>query len=435
MNFKSSLKLQKRLHQLIPGGCHTYAKGDDQFPEFMPPILEKGKGSHVWDLDGNKYIEYGGGLRSVILGHAFPPIINAVQKQLRLGSNFIRPAKIEYDCAEEFLQMIEMADMVKFCKDGSDATSAAVKLARAVTGRDIIAICSSHPFFSVEDWFIGTTPVSSGIPKVIKELTVKFEYNNINSVKEILKKYSNQIAGFILEPEKNDPPKNNFLHQLKEICHQNGALFILDEMITGLRWHNGGAQKLYNIKPDLSTFGKALGNGFSVSALAGKKEFMELGGLQHSKKRVFLLSTTHGAENHCLAAAIANIKFFKENPVIESLNQRGEKLALLIQKSVRELKLEKNFLIIGKPSCLVYATLNEKMENSQAFRTLLLQELIKRGILATSLVISFSHTEKDIDITAEAFHEALFIYKKALNEGIEKFLIGRPVKPVWRAYN
>lgn len=177
--------------------------------------------------------------------------------------------------------------MVKFSKDGSDATNGAVKLARAHTGRDMVAVCANHPFFSVDDWFIGSTPMSAGIPEVVKELTVKFFYNDIASVEKMFATYPGRIACVILEAEKYAPPEDHFLHKLLDISHKNGALFILDEMITGFRWHLGGAQKMYDIVPDLSTFGKALGNGFAISALAGKREFMELGGLHHNKERVF----------------------------------------------------------------------------------------------------------------------------------------------------
>ena len=215
MGFDKSIQLQKRFSEKIPGGAHTYAKGDDQFPEFMPLYIEKGKGSHVWDVDGNEYIEYGMGLRSVTLGHAFEPILKAVSEQIQFGSNFTRPAAIELECAEEFLSIIDGADMVKFCKNGSDATNAAVKLARAYTGRDLIAICAEHPFFSIEDWFIGTTPMDAGIPQQIKELTVKFSYNNLDSARKMFAEYPGQIACVILEAEKYDPPSDGFLHKLK----------------------------------------------------------------------------------------------------------------------------------------------------------------------------------------------------------------------------
>jgi len=435
MNFKKSLELQKYFQEKIPGGAHTYAKGDDQFPEFMPLYLAKGKGSHVWDVDGNEFIEYGMGLRSVTLGHAFEPILKAVEKQVQLGSNFTRPAAIELDAADEFLSIIDGADMVKFCKNGSDATNAAVKLARAYTGRNLIAICADQPFFSIEDWFIGTTPMDAGIPQQVKDLTVKFSYNDLESVRQLFTKYPGQVACVILEAEKYDPPTDGFLYKLKDLCHENGVVFILDEMITGYRWHLGGAQKKYNIVPDLSTFGKAMGNGFAVSALAGKRELMELGGMNHDKERVFLLSTTHGAETHALAAAIATIKFYKENSVIERMNEQGEKLEKALMKASKELNLKDYFSVVGPPVCSVFLTKDQDKEPSQLFRTLYLQETLKRGVLMPSSVISFAHSDKDIEETGEKVFEALQVYKKALNEGIEKYLVGRPVKPTFRKYS
>ncbi len=435
MKFDESLRIQKSFNDLIPGGCHTYAKGDDQYPQFMPVYIARGKGSHVWDIDGNEFIEYGMGLRSVTLGHAFGPVVEAARRQMLLGNNFVRPARIELECAEEFLSIITGAEMVKFCKDGSDATSGAVKLARAFTGRDMVAICGDHPFFAVDDWFIGSTAISAGIPQCVKDLTVKFRYNDLGSVKELFERYPGKIACVILEAEKYDPPRNNFLHELKSLAHANGALFVLDEMITGFRWHLGGAQKKYGIVPDLSAFGKALANGFALSALAGRRDVMERGGLRHDKERVFLMSTTHGAENHALAAAIATMRFYKANPVVETLYAQGKKLADGVNRASRELGLEEYVSIIGPDCCSVYTTRDREKKPSQPFRTLFLQETMKRGLLMPSSIVSYSHSDEDIASTIERIAEALVVYRKALDEGIGKYLVGDPIKPVYRKYN
>lgn len=435
MEFTKSLQIQKKFNDIIPGGSHTYAKGDDQYPEFMPPYIERGQGCHIWDIDGNEFIEYGMGLRSVTLGHAFAPIVEAAHAQMLKGNNYVRPARIELEAAEEFLSVIEGADMVKFSKDGSDANNGAVKLARAHTGRDLVAVCANHPFFSVDDWFIGTTPMSAGIPKVVREMTIKFFYNDMESVEKMFADHPGQIACVILEAEKYTPPEDNFLHKLKETCHKNGALFILDEMITGFRWHLNGAQKKYDIVPDLSTFGKALGNGFAISALAGKREFMELGGLHHKKERVFLISTTHGAENHALAASIANIKFYKENNVIERLDEQGRKLKEGVNKASEDLGISKHIRIIGPNCCSVYTTSDQDGKPSQPFRTLFIQETMKRGLLMPSSIVSYSHSDRDIEETVEKMADAMVIYKKALEEGVDKYLVGRPVAPVFRKYN
>jgi len=435
MEFTKSLKIQKRFNDLIPGGAHTYAKGDDQYPEFMPAYIERGKGCHVWDIDGNEYIEYGMGLRSVTLGHAFKPIVKAAAKQMRKGNNYVRPARIELEAAEEFLSVIEGADMVKFSKDGSDATNGAVKLARAHTGRDIVAVCANHPFFSVDDWFIGSTAMSAGIPKVVQDMTVKFFYNDMESVEKMFAEYPDKIACVILEAEKYAPPQDNFLHKLKDTCHKSGALFILDEMITGFRWHLGGAQKMYDSEPDLSTFGKALGNGFAISALAGKREFMELGGLHHEKERVFLISTTHGAENHALAAAIATINFYKNNDVIGRLDEQGRKLKEGVNKAAEEIGVNEHVQIIGPNCCSVFTSSDQDKKPSQPFRTLLIQEFMKRGLLMPSSIVSYSHSDRDINTTISKMAEGMEIYRKALDEGVEKYLVGRPVAPAFRKFN
>jgi glutamate-1-semialdehyde 2,1-aminomutase len=434
--FRTSDMLRERARGIIPGGSHTYAKGEDQYPILAPGFIDHGLGSHVWDADGNEFIEYGMGNRAVGLGHAYPPVVEAAQQALLGGCNFTRPARIEVECAEAFLESIDTAEMVKFCKDGSDATSGAVRLARAYTGRDIVAICGDHPFFSSDDWFIGSTLMDAGIPEATRRLTVTFRYNDLASVSDLFARYPGRIAGLIMEPARSDDPRDDFLGKVRQICHDNGALFIFDEMITGFRWHAGGAQKLYDVEPDLSCFGKALGNGFSVSALAGKREFMRLGGLDHTDRpRVFLLSTTHGAETHALAAAIATMKVYRTEPVIEQLYRQGNRLSEAFQQVVKRHRLDDYVKIIGRPSCLAYATLDADGKPSQAFRSLFLQETIDRGILMPSLVVSYTHSDEDIERTIEAVDGALAVYQRALDDGPERYLIGRPSQVVYRRYN
>jgi glutamate-1-semialdehyde 2,1-aminomutase len=277
--------------------------------------------------------------------------------------------------------------------------------------------------------------MNAGIPRAIRDLTVTFNYNDIASAEAMFAAHPGKIACIILEAARTDEPKDHFLQKLQKLCQDHGALFILDEMITGFRWHLGGAQKYYGVTPDLSTFGKAVANGFAVSALLGRKEIMELGGIMHNGERVFLLSTTHGAEHHALAAAIATIQIYKHEHVVEHLDRQGKRLIEGIKKAIDEHDLSGHFRIAGKPCNLIYATLDQKQHDSQLFRTLFLQEMIKQGIIAPSLVVSYSHTDADIDRTTEAIGEALYIYRRALDTGVEKYLVGRPVKPVFRKYN
>ena len=423
MKFDRSKQLQSRLHALIPGGCHTYAKGDDQYPERSPGVIVRGKGAHVWDADGNEFIEYGMGGRAVGLGHNFEPVVAAAREAMGLGASFTRPHELELRCAEEVLRAVPYAEMVKFTKDGSTATSGAVKLARAATGRDKVALCHDQPFFSYDDWFIGTTPMDAGIPQAIKSLTVTFPYDDLEALRQRFEENPDQIACVILEPVKYDDPKPGYLQAVKDLCHAHGALLILDEMICGFRLANAGGQEYFGVEPDLSTFGKAMANGFACSVLCGKREYMELGGIRHDKERVFLLSTTHGAETHALAATIACIRFYLENPVIEAIERKGMRLASGIQRVVAEQGMSDFVQIHGKPCNLVYAALDPQGKPSQAYRSLLIQELIKRGVLGPSLVVAYTHTDEDIDRTIEAFRDAMMDDEHAIEGAAGKYSV------------
>jgi glutamate-1-semialdehyde 2,1-aminomutase len=435
MDFTRSKALQKQAHALIPGGAHTYAKGDDQYPELSPGFLARGRGCHVWDVDGNEFVEYGMGLRSVGLGHGHPRVADAACAALRQGTNFTRPAPVEVECAQELVSLIPGAEMVKFTKDGSTATTAAVTLARACTGRDRIAFCADHPFFSYNGWFMGNTPVGAGIPKSELELAQGFRYNDLASVRALFERHPGEYACLIMEPAKIDEPAPGYLEAVRDLCHQHGALFILDEMITGFRWHLRGAQTLYGVEPDLSTFGKAIANGFSVSALVGKREFMRRGDLEHPHERVFLLSTTHGAETHGLAAALETMRIYQREPVVETLYRQGEKLRQGLEAVIREHGLSKQIEILGRPCALLWTSKDRDGQPSQALRTLMLQETIRRGVLMPSLILSYAHEDADLERTVEAVRQSLPIYARALEEGTEKLLVGPPSKSVYRRFN
>ena len=434
-HFARSQQLRAKSHALIPGGAHTYAKGDDQYPELAPGFIVRGAGSHVWDVDGNEFIEYGMGLRSVTLGHGYAPVVEAAHRAMLNGINFTRPAALEIDAAEQLLDLIPGAEMVKFAKNGSDVTTAAVKLARAATGRDMVGICVDHPFFSVDDWFIGASAMNAGIPQAVQDLTVPFRYNDVASVQALFDQYPGRIACLIMEPEKYSPPEDDFLHKVQELCHANGALFILDEIITGFRHDLHGAQGKYGVVPDLSTFGKALGNGFSIAALVGKREFMDLGGLYHDKERVFLLSTTYGAETHCLAAALETMRIYREEDVVGYLAYQGTRLADGIRGAIDAHGLREYVDVVGFPCNLVYGTRDAEGNPSQWFRALFMQETIKRGLLMPSLILSYSHSDADVDRTVAAIDDALHVYRRALADGVQKYLVGGPTQPVFRRFN
>lgn len=430
--FTASGELRLRARAAIPGGAHTYAKGDDQYPLLAPGFILKGFGCHVWDADGNEFIEYGMGLRAVSLGHGFAAVVRAATEQLSQGTNFTRPSTLEVECAERLIELVPGAEMAKFTKDGSTATTAAIRLARAYTGRNMVAMCSDHPFFSYDDWAICTTAMDAGIPLDVTRLTLGFRYNDLSSAEALFAQYPGQIAALILEAEKEVPPAAGYLTGLRELCDRNGAILILDEMITGFRWPKCSAQRYHEVEADLSTFGKALGNGIAISALVGKSDIMKLGGLDHDRDRVFLLSTTHGAETHALAAALAVMDTYRDRPVIETLHRQGDRLKAGVEACARRRGLANHFKLAGRTSNLIYTCLDDDGAPSQIFRALFLQETIRRGLLAPSLVVSYSHSDDDIDQTIEAIDGALDVYRKALEDGPQAHLIGRPVQPVFR---
>ena len=431
--FARSRAHQARAHALIPGGAHTYAKGDDQLPEGMPVVLARGQGCHVWDVDGNEYIEYGMGLRAVTLGHAEPRVNRAARRAMDAGLNFTRPAAIELEAAEVLADLVPCAERVKFCKDGSSATTAAVKLARAATGRDLVAVCAAHPFLSQDDWFIGTTPMDAGVPEAVKALTVSFPYGDAQALRDLFGRHPGQIAAVVMEATRGADDPTAYMAEVREACQASGAVFVLDEMITGFRWHARGAGYLFDVQPDLATFGKALANGFSASALVGRADLMDLGGLDTPEARVFLLSATHGAETVALGAAAEAMRITRDEDAPATMHRQGARLRRGVAEAVARHGLGDHFGTAGRDCNLVFYTRDAAGEASQPFRTLFLQECVSRGLLAPSFVVSAAHTDADIDKSVEIVDEALAVYAQAIDAGTtDGFLRGRPVQPVFR---
>lgn len=442
-----------RLNKVIPGGAHTYSRGDDQYPVNAPQILSHGKGAYIWDADGKKFLDYGMGLRSVTLGYNYDEISEAGIAEIRKGNNLTRASLTELEAAELMIDLFPWADQVKFAKNGSVVTTAAVKMARAYTGRKFVAMAAEHPFFTYDDWFIGTTPMDKGIPEENKALSLKFNYNNIASLEKLFADHPNEISCVILEPatylspcagdgklildKKNCHDKTlNFLHQVKALCKKNGALFILDEMITGFRWDLQGAMKVYEIEPDLATFGKGMANGFALAALIGKKEIMNLGGIrEEGAERVFLISTTHGSEMSAFGAFIKTIEVYKNLDVTSHLWDYGKKFITGINSISKNLGIENYFSAEGFACSPYYFTKDKSGNASLEYRTLFSQEMIKNGVLIPWVALSYSHGETELDLTLSAVEKSLKVYKAALSDGIEKHLVGRAIRPVFRKYN
>ncbi|MBF0405893.1 MAG: glutamate-1-semialdehyde 2,1-aminomutase [Candidatus Riflebacteria bacterium] len=426
---------QEKAHRFIPAGAHTYSRADDSYPENAPPILERGEGAYVWDLEGNKFLDYGMALRAVTVGYGYKRIANAAIEQINKGNNLTRASKIEIEAAETICSLIPWVEMVKFAKNGSTVTTAAIKLARAYTGRKIIAKCRQHPFFSYDDWFIGDTEMNSGVPFENHSLTKNFNFNDFSSLEKLFRDYPGEIAGVILEPATTDEPADNFLQKIQDICRKNGAVFILDEMITGFRWHIQGASKYYNVTPDLVTYGKGMANGFSVAALGGKREIMNLGGIKHEGERVFLISTTHGAEMCGLGAFVETLKVYQELDVIGNIWNAGKKLISGMNNIAADTGIADSFQFTGLPCSPNFSTKDSAGNACLGLRTLFVQEMLKCGVLMPWVALSYSHQAEEIDFALEAGKKALAIYKKALSEGYGKYLVGRPIKPVFRKKN
>ncbi|MEG8947683.1 aminotransferase class III-fold pyridoxal phosphate-dependent enzyme [Rosettibacter firmus] len=410
-----------RALKLIPSVTQTLAKGPTQWINGVAPkYLVKGKGSHVWDVDGNEYIDFMMAVGPLSLGYAYPRVDEAIKKQLEDGITFSMMHPLEVEVAEMIHSIIPNAESVRYSKTGADVTSAAIRLARAFTGKNKILCCGYHGW---HDWYISVTARNNGIPKEVQSLTYTFNYNDIDSVKNSI---DDDTAAVILEPVVFHEPKDNFLHKLADLCKENGIVLIFDEMWTGFRMALGGAQEFFGITPDLATYSKAVANGMPIAILTGRKEIMEL-----LDDDVFFY-TTFGGEALSLAAAKATIEELKEKNVPEYLNKVGKKL----KDGYNEIasKLGINFTKAIGYNWRSMATFDEKAGDPLLQKSLMQQEMIKRGVLWQGFHnISFSHTDEDIDYTLAALEESMSILKKAVEKNnLRETLKGEPVQPVFR---
>lgn len=423
-------------HRLIPGGAHTYSKGDDQFPVNAPAFIVSGSGCRVRDPDGNEFLDWGMGLRSVILGHAYGSVLDAVRAELARGANFTRPSPIEVEVAEELIDLIPAAEMVKFAKNGSDVTTAAVRLARAATGRSLVAFPREHPFYSIDDWFIGSTVVDAGVPEETKQLSRTFPYGDTSAVDELFAREGDRLACVIMEAATDRSPPDGYLQHVRATCHRHGALLIFDEMITGFRWDLRGAQHHFAVTPDLATFGKGLGNGFAISALVGRRDVMELGGLHHDKPRVFLLSTTHGGETHALAACRATVRELRDRGGTAHLWTVGGRLQERLRAEIRRADVTEAVEISGFPCSPIVRFRDLAGASAAALRTLFLEETVRQGVIMPYIAPSLSHGEEEIEETAMAAAAGFALIRRVLEgEPVDRLLQGPVVRPVFRRFN
>lgn len=442
IDLTKSQAFRARIHDLVPGGAHTYSKGDDQFPLLAPAAIDYGRGSHVWDIDGNEYLDCSMGLTSVSLGHAYEPVLKRVRAELDRGVNFQRPSVLELETAERFLSIVPQHDMIKFAKNGSTITTAAVKLARAMTGRTLVAFPGDHPFYSYDDWFIGTTPASKGVPDEVARLSVTFKGCDLASLEALFARYPDQIACVITEPERstcgsgcpcNGQP-GEFLRRAIDLTHRHGALFVADEMITGFKTAWPGSIVKHGLTPDMATWGKGIANGFAFCALTGTREVMELGGIRaRGHEKVFLISTTHGAETHAMGAVLATIDEFERKDVVSHNHAIGRQVVDACSRAVVARGLNSYLRVMPCEWMVTFAFFDREAQASPGLRTLFMQEMIERRVLFQGIFVPcFSHSAADVAAFVAAFEASLENLSRALDAGYQNFLVGDPARPVFR---
>jgi len=415
-------KLYERALPIMTPVTQTLAKGPGQYINGVAPkYLKKGKGSRVWDVDGNEFLDYNMAIGPLSLGYCYPRVDEAIIEQLKDGITFSMMHELEVVLAELVHEIIPNAEAIRISKTGADVTSAAIRVARAYTGRKKVLCCGYHGW---HDWYISVTSRSSGIPEEIKELTSTFEYNDLDSVRNAL---DEDVACVILEPFVFEAPKDNFLHEVKDLCDANGTLLIFDEMWTGFRIALGGAQEYFQVTPHLACYSKAFANGMPISLLTGRKEIMD-----KFREEVFFF-TTFGGEALSLAAAIATIQEMKEKNVPAWLAEKGRRLKDGYNTLAADLDIAHYTKCTGY-DCRSLVSFDASAGNPLELKSFVQQELIKRGILWSGFHnMSFSHTDEDVDYTLAAYREVLGLLKEAVSrQEVSSLLRGAAIEPVFR---
>lgn len=423
--FRASEEYLARAEKVIPLGSQTFSKSRTQYPYGASPyFITRARGSRCWDLDGNEYVDFVNSLASITLGYSDPDVNAAVTRQLDDGVIFSLPHPIEAEVAELICDMVPCAEMVRFGKNGSDATAGAIRIARAYTGRDRVAVCGYHGW---QDWYIGSTARNRGVPQATRDLTHTYAYNDVASLRSLLEAHPGEFAAVILEPMNVTEPAPGFLQEVQSLAHRHGALLVFDETITGFRFANGGAQQLFGVTPDLATFGKGLANGYPVSALAGRRDVMRL------MEEIFF-SFTFGGEALSLAAAKATLLKLKREPVVSTLARRGESICAGVRKVIEDARVGDMFAVSGHPSWSFLNIRDARGATAFEIKTLFMQELMQRGVLSVGTHnVSYAHTDADVSILLSAYSEILPMIGQVLDQGrLRESLRCKPLVPLFR---
>lgn len=423
--YGKSVAFLARAEKVIPLGSQTFSKSRTQYPVGVSPLfIKKGKGSRVWDIDGNEYLDFNGSLCSVTLGYGDADVTAAVSEQLHDGIIFPLPHPLETEVAELLCDMIPCAEKVRFGKNGSDATSGAIRVARAYTKRDRVAVCGYHGW---QDWYIGSTARNLGVPKATSGLTHPFLYNDLDSLAKIFSDHPDEVAAVILEPMNVKDPAPGFLEGVRELCSRKGALLVFDETITGFRFANGGAQQHFGVIPDIATFGKGLANGYPLSAVAGRSEYMKL------MEEVFF-SFTFGGECLSLAAAKATLQKLKREPVVRTMAERGTTLKRGVEERLDRHGLKPTITLSGNPAWSFLNFQDSGNVTSWHLKTLFLQETFARGVLTLgSHNLMYAHSEEDVLRLLNTYDSVFSLLSAALkgNDALP-FLKTRPLEPLFK---
>ena len=420
--FKSTQML-KRAEKSIPLGSQTFSKSKTQFPLGASPFfITRGNGANVWDVDGNKYIDFISALAAVTLGYNDDDVNLAVKNQLTDGVIFSLSHPLEHQVAEKIIEMVPSVEKVRFGKNGSDATAGAIRLARAYTKKNYVLYCGYHGW---QDWYIGSTSMNRGVPESVQKLTDTFQYNNIDSLIQKFEIYKNQVAAVIIEPMNTQFPMKGFLESVKEITHKNNSVLIFDEIVTGFRLSQGGAQELFGVTPDLTTLGKGLANGFPLSAIAGRSDIMSL------LEEVYF-SFTFGGEALSLAASLATLNKLQNEPVLETIKENGTFLNNELNALINGYDLQDFVSISGHPSWSFISF--SKNLNQQKAKTFFMQEMMSSGILCLgSHILTYAHTQKDIRYllkTYDLFFEKL---KRSIKmNNLDEYIHCEVIEPLFK---
>lgn len=422
--FDASARALEAAERTIPLGCQTFSKSRIQFPAGAAPLfLTHGDGGRCWDVDGNEYVDLVNGLLCVSLGYRDADVDAAISAQLAEGISFSLATGLERQLAERLVACIPCAEKVRFGKNGSDVTSAAVRLARAHTARDRIMVCGYHGW---QDWYIGTTTRHKGVPDAVRALSHTVPYNDLDAVARLLKEHPGEFAGLIMEPTNIAEPAPGYLPALQALLREHGALLIFDEMITGFRFALGGAQELFGVTPDLATFGKGMANGMPISAIVGRADIM-------AEMEEIFFSATFGGEALSLAAAIATIEKMRREPVIETLWRNGKHLAGAVNELISKHRLGNQIGLQGMAPWTLVSVTGDSESDGRAIKTMLIYELAARGVLSLgSHNMSYAHSDEDLAHAAAAYDGAFAAIRTALDNGdMEKQLKVPVLRPVF----